>query len=534
VYDSRAAVYEKLGRPRDALRDAKKVIDLAPDRWQGYARSARLFLKSGKYDASLTMFYLALERVRPDDAKRRVELTMLKDEAHEAQRQTEEQRRRVTYHFGKLPIEIFGEIFGEVVSADCASVLVISHVCRHWRAIAWNTPALWTTLVLTGKDPIGKAKLWTKRSKGKIRELCARASLTDKFSWSFPLVPADWSYLRICRVHNWNISRYFQQISMAHILSNLEELEVVETSVPWTQNFTLSQGSAQLRSLTMDGARFQWDSLSPQVTNLAHLVVRDAVLLRGTTVLPTLEANPRLETLVLDFSHATFLYESRTEPLCLPHLTHLEVGGCMWLNDFFGIVSTPSLRKLRLSRAGTAVDDSLRRLMERGSTFLTELTIRSCVISPSVLVQFLRLTAPLETLELLHLSSTNAVLEALATPQSSLPVHNASGNCSNTSGAQPVHLCPSLAHLNVSHCPDVRTGPLVRLVKSRLRSVMAETCPVGGDGAEVRLSPPVAEIASLMVDGCPQVEPEVLPWLRDKVKVFSCVYMTRKAANWKR
>lgn len=34
LFDSRAAVYEKLGLPWDALKDAKKVIDLAPKWWQ--------------------------------------------------------------------------------------------------------------------------------------------------------------------------------------------------------------------------------------------------------------------------------------------------------------------------------------------------------------------------------------------------------------------------------------------------------------------------------------------------------------------
>lgn len=39
LYDSRAAVNEKLGKTKDALRDCKRVIDLAPQRWQvrGYS-----------------------------------------------------------------------------------------------------------------------------------------------------------------------------------------------------------------------------------------------------------------------------------------------------------------------------------------------------------------------------------------------------------------------------------------------------------------------------------------------------------------
>lgn len=33
-FDSRAAVFDKLDRTPDALKDAKKVIDLVPDSWQ--------------------------------------------------------------------------------------------------------------------------------------------------------------------------------------------------------------------------------------------------------------------------------------------------------------------------------------------------------------------------------------------------------------------------------------------------------------------------------------------------------------------
>lgn len=34
VFDSRAAVLDKLGRTKEALKDAKKVIDLEPGLWQ--------------------------------------------------------------------------------------------------------------------------------------------------------------------------------------------------------------------------------------------------------------------------------------------------------------------------------------------------------------------------------------------------------------------------------------------------------------------------------------------------------------------
>ncbi|KAI0719996.1 hypothetical protein C8T65DRAFT_538189, partial [Cerioporus squamosus] len=63
ICDARAAVYQKLGKLKEALRDSKTVIDSQPTRWQGYARSARLFLRIKKYDAASRMVELALARI---------------------------------------------------------------------------------------------------------------------------------------------------------------------------------------------------------------------------------------------------------------------------------------------------------------------------------------------------------------------------------------------------------------------------------------------------------------------------------------
>ena len=34
IYDARAAVYQKMGKLKDALRDSKTTIDIQPHRWQ--------------------------------------------------------------------------------------------------------------------------------------------------------------------------------------------------------------------------------------------------------------------------------------------------------------------------------------------------------------------------------------------------------------------------------------------------------------------------------------------------------------------
>jgi len=63
LYDSRASASEKQNRLTDALRDAKKTIDIAPKQWHGYFRSARIFAALGQTDVALRMCSLALERL---------------------------------------------------------------------------------------------------------------------------------------------------------------------------------------------------------------------------------------------------------------------------------------------------------------------------------------------------------------------------------------------------------------------------------------------------------------------------------------
>ena len=64
LLDTRAAVHEKLGQYKDALKDAKKTIDIAPERWQGYARAARVFLQLNRVESAQKMITLALEKLK--------------------------------------------------------------------------------------------------------------------------------------------------------------------------------------------------------------------------------------------------------------------------------------------------------------------------------------------------------------------------------------------------------------------------------------------------------------------------------------
>jgi len=135
LLDSHAAVYEKQNRLKDALRDAKTTIDIAPTKWQGYFRSARLFASVGKLSAALRMRSLALERLGNDpkhDGRRR-ELMALRCELE----------ARTKSPIAVLPVELLLMVFDLV----CMPI-VHSLVCRRWCEVALSHPTLWHSLVL--------------------------------------------------------------------------------------------------------------------------------------------------------------------------------------------------------------------------------------------------------------------------------------------------------------------------------------------------------------------------------------------------
>jgi len=184
----------------------------------------------------------------------------------------------------------------------------------------------------------------------------------------------------------------------------------------------------------------------------------------------------------------------------------------------------PCLRILRMTRVTAGAGLLLASLLDQGPIVLTELSIHSSVITSSMLIPFLKAASSLETFGLSHVHGhVNTVVEALAT----MPLDSTMTNTTTITepSSHETLICPSLRHITLSACSDLKTGALMRLVKSRLPLEV----PVGDDSA-----PAMAQIETLAVDQCPDIEPEILPWLRSRVRSLSCVYATKKAAQWKR
>ncbi|KAJ7134709.1 hypothetical protein C8R44DRAFT_433110 [Mycena epipterygia] len=497
VHDARAALYERQGKFKNALQDVKNVIKLAPAHWQGYARASRLFLSAGKPDEATTMADMALSRLDPTDSMRRKKLIELKEEVLE-------HRRRQIYHFGKLPVEIITTIFEMIVVIDWSRVFTIWRVCKHWHNIALNTPNLWSTLILTNRHPARHAQRWIERSKGRIREISLRSTLSR-----FPvnLDGLFWSHLRICRLENHDIAEYIGGKSNLHRLSRLEELQVDGKSLICDP--LLSIPESQLRRLILNGPPFSWQLLASNHRNLTSLEIRHPRTSPSLEeLMAILESNPMLEQLVLDLDTiGATTTSSPPPPLTLSNLHTLHLVNTHWTPQFFALVTMPLLQTLRLSRIRAV---GLTTLIEKRPPLL-HLAVHSCIVPSSELLKLLDLTLTLKTLALTRLdAASNVVLEALV--------------ASGPSDATP--LCPALTHLDLSHCPDVKTGRIVALLSSRNSRAELPSDIVDP------LVP--ARIRTLIVDGCPQIEANSIPWIRTQVSTFSCIYLSKQAANWKR
>lgn len=515
VYDSRAAVHEKLGNNKAALMDAKKVVDTAPDRWQGYARSARLFHALNKDEAALKMIDLALERIKADDAHRRQELVALKSQATDALQVADKRRRaRITktaYHFGKLPVEILVEVFSIVVAADHAQILKLSHVCKHWRSIAIETPSLWDTLVVSKNRPTQKIRLWVERAQTRISTLSFHPNI-DVMDWSFilaELIPLTWYSLRSLTVSGHVFNQIYDMLhrsSKLNTISRLKHLDI--TAADLTQSLSSFEDS-HLESLKITGLTPSTNELWSRVHRLKTLSIE---LAGSVDISPALMANPSLENLMLNYliPIRSNVVNDRVQ---LPNLR------CMKLQRIPAEVSAithsfvaPNLQVLHLFSIGLS-QDVLLEFVQAPPRALRELRLGSCTTSVGSLKIILAGTPLLETLQI---SGVHGIINDV--------LHFISGT--NPEDHQK-DVCPLLKHVDLSNCADLLTGGPYSLVKSRLRTDQLVT----GDESRACCR---AEIETLRLDGCPNIEGGMLPWFREKVKVFSCVYMSKKEANRRR
>ncbi|KAI0652059.1 hypothetical protein C8Q79DRAFT_898157 [Trametes meyenii] len=547
IYDSRAAVYQKLGKLKDALRDTKTAIDLQPDRWQGYARSSRLFLQARKYDAASRMAELALARVPSDQGSRREEIVALQSEINAAQATAQKLTSQRAYHFGKLPVEIATNIFTMILEEDPAYVITLAQVCKNWRTFVLETPSFWRTLVLGRRRSDHKLKLWRGRARDRIHELALLEDVRDCRSVFEELSKIPMDSLRVFRCELETVEWIIENVSSLTpgVLASLHTLVVKQPSFGGVFPGKLDTGQLDWRVLHLTRVQhINFEALAMKLSRLESLYLADCLHTRQWgDFLRILHRNPTLAQLKLVGFFPSYEEGSATEDLppsiSVPCLADVHMDTVDRLaNVLLPRLVTTSLKSLHIRLHRERLGPCLAWLTTGPAATLTTLTLQRTPVDKKLLREVLFSADALESLVLTHVGDTALfvlkTLAALITPP--LPHNESSAEGARVAQGRAERVCcPSLRHLDVSHCPDVVSSPLIKLVKLRLPK--DSTSPQITDGSAVEAKsgkPAVRALESLILDGCPNIDPEILPWLRKVVPQVSCVYQSKKDARWKR
>lgn len=513
ILDTRAATYSRLGRAKEALKDAKKTIEVAPERWQGYGRAAQLFFDVKKVDASITMVQLALSKLTEKDTERRASLLALEAKALKAQADIERHRRRFSDHMANLPIELFGMIASMVVENNHKAVINLSQVSKHWRHVVHNSPYLWDVLVLNSRRPKQKAKLWLERSNGKLYELTILSGAIENWPDGW-LKGLRWEELHIFKFYSSDFEGCLASIrDSGSVLGHLEQLDVAH-STSWET--ILPPNTSSLRDLALRHTTLSPNSflgVAPHINNLRALTLEEVRFSSETAFSELLEAAASVEVLLLYGIKARL-----SNDLALLHLTHLDIRGMSALS--LPLSNLPELRILRLE--GGFIADQFLGVVEKTSPYLTEFALRSCVVSPAFVIAVLAKSRELQTLEICN-SEASQVAEFLAATD---PFPSSESKNSSVLPTLPSVRCPNLTRINFSQCDDVQTGPIVRMIKARLPPSTAVDSP--GTTALQPLLAPIRKITTLIIDECPNVDSAWLPWIRQNVRSVSCVYNKKR------
>jgi len=491
------------------------------------------------------MCSLALERLG-EDAKhdgRRRELTALRCQLV----------ARTKCPIAGMPVELLLMVFDLV-----RRPVTVSLVCRRWREIALSHPTLWHSLVLaeSPKKALGKVQEWRRRSRGQIQKLTIRKSLgsvvlkpLDGHQMMHPddlamrdeiiaeLRQLDLAHLKICDLEN---------VDVPLILAGLWD-HIPSPSLQCLETLSVSQ------SLPGRGPPFgRIESTVPVWTNIRALKISNmtchwmafTVFVRGLTsfefnisgspidfepIRYLLQANPTLEKLVVETNTGSPPYATDVpEPLIMPHLRHVELSGIALSPLSTRNLSLPSLQVLRLSQlpGSTMILENLVGDPGTSLAELVELTMKNCSFQTLPLTLALFCAPRLEVLQLRGDFDANGIAESMSSQSPTLlPLLT-----SESRGLVPTELpiiCPSLTVLDLSGSPNLKTGPVMRLVKERLGLAASQ------DGGKYRLPEQdsdqlVSRIRTLKIDECPHIEAEILPWFRKNVPQFSCRYATEK------
>ncbi|KAK0202652.1 hypothetical protein DFS33DRAFT_1341918 [Desarmillaria ectypa] len=277
-------------------------------------------------------------------------------------------RRNALAPISKLPPEMLSRIFLFVSyphgSYKSLLWINVSHVSRHWRAIALGFPALWSSPPFT--TPAWAHEMLRRSKMAPLNIVADLTYMTPKMLAAF-----DNAMKQVDRSAELNLTgtktmeKYLTDLTKrAPFLSKLCIVQVytryheVEEKIVLPDNFLDGQ-TPRLRHLDLNRCQVHWDSDLMQ--NLTYLRIVEPGDFRPTIsqLVDVLEQMPWLETLDLDHalpivSETTKTLPSASHVISLPHLSSIRLtSNVLETANLLNHINFPSTATMRLVLHGT-------------------------------------------------------------------------------------------------------------------------------------------------------------------------------------
>ncbi|QRV77737.1 TPR-1 domain protein [Ceratobasidium sp. AG-Ba] len=555
VYDSRAAAYQCVSKLREALADTRRCISLQPDRYVGYYRSARIFLAMPKYDRCLQMVSEARRRMNASDAsyiRKTQELDEMEATARRGLQAAETYRRNHVDLLKKLPLELLVDICKIAVDTSDGEagprgasyfVLTLGSVCRSLRDLVHRTPSFWQSVSFSEKRFARKSAFWLDRLDGHplysvaligigrhmIPQVLEFLSRTDPDSWRHLRIEGD--TVDAHALHKALQGFAFSLYSFALVCPLSDDEPLVSPHTFYVSNALASLNPIPETSEPTTCTRsiiLRVGTICPNFAALANVTHLDLGMARLTSsqydmLDQILYAAPKLRSLIIKPQNLTRNMPSYTleeipqleDPgsFCVEQLEILRLGTIGPVpNHLFAF---PNLQVLDLQSLPRLSVATMFRYLLEGRTQQTcppirELRLNLIVLDSTTFKLALEAFSPtLESLEVSNCGVLNDdIMNCLSRP---------------VPGTRDLALCPRLRDINFSGTGELTAGPLVRLIKAHLPNSNADN------------PNPPTPVRNLIIDNCPGINADALPWMRANVTgILSCVYKTKTEAKGRR
>ncbi|KAG8688172.1 hypothetical protein FRC08_011588 [Ceratobasidium sp. 394] len=409
--------------------------------------------------------------------------------------------------------------------------VVLGSVCQSLRALVHRTPSLWQSVTFTKRQFARKSAFWLERLDGYP---LYSVTLADIDWQAMPQIktaltsthPGSWRYLCI-EGDSTNTNTLYKALQAfplsLHSLSvlcslansrqfNLEEALTYMAPVPETQ-----EPGTYTRSIS-----FHTGVVSANATTLPYITHLDLstvsfVPFQHSILDQLLHAAPRLRSLIL--KPGTLVVPGHRIPdipelespgsFCVEQLEVLRlatIGSTGTHTFFFPKLQVLDLQHTNISNITTIFGYLLQEHSLHTRPPIREIRLNLAFIDAPIFKRVLETFSP--TLESLEVSYCGG-LDDDFTECFSRPIPGTDSLC-----------CPRLRDLNFNGTGDLKAGPLVRLIKARLPS------------SNTNNPNPPTPIRNLIIDNCPSIDAEALPWMRANVTgVLSCMYKTKAEAK---